>query len=288
MRIGYFPGCSLLGTAQEYNESLHAVAKSFDIELKEIKDWNCCGATAAHNLNRNLAVALPARILALAEKQEFDEILAPCAACYNRLLSAWYEMEHEPELREKISKIVELPIAGTSKPLSVLEFLGKYVMPEMKNKQITPFEKKVACYYGCLLVRPSKLIEIERFEDPLVMEKIMETSGATPVKWAFKTECCGASLSIARTDIVAKLSGKIVDDATSRGAEAIVVACPMCQSNLDMRRPQIDEYLKRRSEIPVLYITQVIGLSLGLSYESLGFKRHFVPVDPVLKVVQEV
>jgi heterodisulfide reductase subunit B len=111
------------------------------------------------------------------------------------------------------------------------------------------------------------------------MDELMKTIGATPLEWGFKTECCGASLSIARTDLVGKLSGKILKDAADRGAEAIIVACPMCHSNLDMRRPQIDEYIGKEISTPVIYVTQAIGLAVGITPEKLGLQRHFVKVN---------
>ncbi len=282
MKIGYFPGCSLKGTAIEYEASLFAVCKEFDIELEEIKEWNCCGATAAHSLNHLLSIALPARTLALAEMQGFTEILVPCAACYSRLLSAWHEIKTDEALRTQIPGIIELPFNNTVKPVNIIDFIEKYISPGLKEKVVRPFNNKVACYYGCLLVRPPKLVQVDRFEDPLQMEQIMKILGSSPIDWAFKTECCGAGLSVSRTDIVAKLSGKIVKDATDRGAEAIVVACPMCQSNLDMRRSSIDVYLKQKMTTPVLYITQVIGLSLGMSPRNLGIEKHIVPMDELL------
>ncbi len=282
MKIGYFPGCSLKGTAREYEESLLAVAKEFDIELVEINDWNCCGATAAHSLNKLLSVALPARTLALAEQQGFDEIVVPCAACYSRLLSAWHEVKLDESLRNKIPNIIEMPFNSSVKPMNIIDFIYKYIAPKLKDKVKKPFLNKVACYYGCLLVRPPKLVEVERYEDPLMMEEVVKELGASPIDWAYKTECCGAGLSVSRTDIVGKLSGKIVADAVDRGAEAIVVACPMCQSNLDMRRSSIEDYLNKKVDTPVLFITQVIGLSIGLKIEELGINRHIVPMKEIL------
>lgn len=284
MKIGYFPGCSLLGTAVEYATSLEEVLKVFGMELEEIKDWNCCGATAAHNLNHTLALALPARSLALAEKQGFEEFLTPCAACFNRLYSAYDSIKKDVALRKKIENIIEMPLAGTAKPISVIEFLNKRILPELPSKVVSKFEKKTACYYGCLLVRPKELMQFERFEDPMALENIMKALGAQPIDWGYKTECCGASLSIARTDIVGALSGKILGDAIHRGAEAIVVACPMCQSNLDMRRPEINAYLKTNSEVPVIYITQAIGMALGLESSKLGLGKHFVDAQSLISI----
>ncbi len=279
MKLGFYPGCSLQGTAREYNESVKALAPVFDIELVDIEDWNCCGASAAHAVNKNLSLALPARILALAEQQGFNEIVVPCAACFNRLAVAQYEMNNDAELKQQTEKAIDMTFDNKVRILNVVQFIDKYIKDKIADKLSHKFEHQVACYYGCLLVRPHKIIAFDRVEDPTSIDELMQLIGATPINWGFKTECCGASLSIARTDLVAKLSGNILKDAADRGAEAIIVACPMCHSNLDMRRPQIDEYVGKNISTPVIYITQAIGLAVGLAPEKLGLQRHFVKVN---------
>jgi heterodisulfide reductase subunit B len=279
MKLGFYPGCSLKGTAREYNESVKALAPVFGIELEDIEDWNCCGASAAHAVNKDLSVALPARVLALAERQGFEEIVVPCAACFNRLVVAQYEMNQSAELKSKVEEDIQLTFDNKVKVLNVVQFIDKYIKDKLADKITKKFEHQVACYYGCLLVRPHKIIGFDRVEDPTSMDDLMQLIGATSIDWGFKTECCGASLSIARTDLVAKLSGNIVKDAADRGAEAIIVACPMCHSNLDMRRPQIDEYVGKDISTPVIYITQAIGLAVGVAPEKLGLQRHFVKVN---------
>lgn len=276
MEIGFYPGCSLKGTSSEYAQSTLAIAKVFDINLVEIEDWNCCGATAAHNINHELATALPARILALSEKQGLTEIVVPCAACYNRLSVAQHEINEKPELKERVSEIIGMPIQGNVKILNVMQFVLKYIADKIEEKVVKPFEHKVVCYYGCLLVRPHEILQFDRLEDPQSMDNLMRKIGAESMDWGYKTECCGAGFSVSRTDIVAKLSGRIVKDAADRGAEAIIVACPMCQSNLDMRRPHINSYLQTQIDTPVLYITQAIGLAIGLDRNALGLKKLFV------------
>lgn len=276
MKIGFYPGCSLKGTSSEYAQSTLALAKAFDIDLVEIEDWNCCGATAAHNLSHELATALPARILALAEKQGLTEIVVPCAACYNRLSVSQHEINESSELKEKVTEVLEMPVSGKIEVLNVMQFIDKYIADKIEEKVVKPFEQKVVCYYGCLLVRPHEILKFDRLEDPQSMDILMQKIGAESMDWGYKTECCGAGFSVSRTDIVAKLSGKIVKDASDRGAEAIIVACPMCQSNLDMRRPHINSYLKTEINTPVLFITQAIGLAVGVKKEDLGIKRLFV------------
>jgi heterodisulfide reductase subunit B2 len=278
MKTGIYPGCSLTGSARDYNESVFAVAEAFDIPFSQIPDWNCCGATAAHNLNKELSLALPGRILALAEKNGMDEIIVPCAACYSRLTVTQHELRKNPELKNRISEVIEMDYRGTSKILNVIEWIDKYITPKLEEKVTKPFAHKVACYYGCLLVRPDKVLNYDRAEDPRTMDTVMSKIGATPVDYPYKTECCGAGLSISRTDIVSKLSGKIIEDAEHRGAEAIIVACPMCHSNLDMRRADINKYWETEYKIPVIFVTQAIGLAIGLSAEKVGMQRHFVEV----------
>jgi heterodisulfide reductase subunit B len=278
MKIGIYPGCSLTGSSRDYNESVFALAKAFDIELEQVPDWNCCGATAAHNLNRELSLALPARILSLAEQNGLEEIVVPCAACYSRLVVTQHELKKNPELKNRIREVVGMDYRGTSKILNVIEWLDKYIIPGLEGRVVNPFLHKVACYYGCLLVRPSKILQYDRAEDPQTMDVVMSRIGAVPVDYPYKTECCGAGFSISRTDIVSKLSGKIIEDAEHRGAEAIIVACPMCHSNLDMRRNDINKYWKRDFNIPVLFVTQAIGLAIGLPASSVGLRRHFVEV----------
>lgn len=279
MKTGIYPGCSLNGSARDYNESVFALAEAFGLKLEQVPDWNCCGATAAHNLNKELSIALPARILALAEKNNLDEILVPCAACYNRLTVTQTELKNDPELKNHVSGIIEMDYKGTSRILNVIEWIDKNITPYLEGKIVKPFEHKIASYYGCLLVRPYKVLGYDRPEDPRTMDIVMSKIGATPVYFPFKTECCGAGFSMSRTDIVSQLSGKIIEDAESRGAEAIIVACPMCHSNLDMRRNDINKYWGRDFKIPVLFVTQAIGLAIGLPAVKIGLKRHYVEVQ---------
>jgi heterodisulfide reductase subunit B len=279
MTLGLYPGCSLKGSSREYTESVLAVAQACGIELVEIEDWNCCGATAAHNLNKELSLALPARILSLAEKQGMKEVVVPCAACYSRLTVTNHELAVHPELKQTITKGNGLDYKGSVEILNIIQMLDKYITPNLEGRIVKPFEHKVACYYGCLLVRPHEILKFDREEDPQSMDKLMLKAGATPIDWAFKTECCGAGLSVSRTSSVGRLSGEILKDAADRGAEAVIVACPMCQSNLDMRREAINSYLGEKIDIPVLYVTQVLGLALGIDRKTLGLQRHFVAVN---------
>ena len=275
-KLGFYPGCSLEGTAREYNESVISLAKLFNIELEAVPDWNCCGASSAHNLNKALSLALPARILAQAEKAGMKEILVPCAACSNRLLTTQHELFENPALKKETEEAIGMPLSHPIRILNAIQFIQEYILSELPNKKVNPFNKKVACYYGCLLVRPHDILQFDRLEDPQSMDEIMTLLDAEPIDWPFKAECCGAGLSLSRSDLIGKLSGKIVEEATERGAEAIIVACPMCHANLDMRRSAINKYAGKKLNIPVLYITQAVGMVCGLNKKDTGVNRHFI------------
>jgi len=276
MKIGFYPGCSLEGSSKEYSQSLLAVAEKCGVILEEIDDWSCCGASAAHSLNHDLSIALPARTLALAENQGMTEVVIPCAACYGRMAASQKAMLEDASVLKKTQGFIDMKFLGNVQLLTVFEFLQKYIFPVADQYIVNKLNQKTACYYGCLLARPKELTKLERPENPMEMEAVMEKAGATPIAWAFKTECCGAGFSMSRTDIVAKLSGKILEDAADRGAESIIVACPMCQSNLDLRRPEIKKQLKKEINIPVFFITQALGLSMGIPAKDLGLENHFV------------
>ena len=277
MKVGYFPGCSLQGSSRDFAESLHAVAKVLSIELCEVPEWNCCGASSGHMIEHLVSVALPVNVLLKAQKAGLEQVMAPCAACYNRLASAKHEIEHSARTRAQVEKVLQTPIGKLPPVLNVLELLAQ-ANDSIAAKVTTKFEQTVACYYGCLLVRPAKITGFDRTEDPVEMDKLIATVGGKTIDWNFKTECCGASFSVSKTPVVGRLGARILHDAVEKKAEAVVVACPMCHSNLDLRRAEINQRLDKATHIPVLFITQVIGMALGLSAKELGLGRHFVPV----------
>ncbi|HEY3320931.1 MAG TPA: CoB--CoM heterodisulfide reductase iron-sulfur subunit B family protein [Planctomycetota bacterium] len=275
--IAFFPGCSLEGTAVEYRQSLEAIAPKLGLSLKEVEDWNCCGATAAHNLNHKLSLALPARILAQAEAAGHRQIVAPCAACSHRLLSTRHELAQDPALSKEISDVIEMPYRGTVQVKNILQLLQDVGFDKIAaacTKKMTGI--KIAAYYGCLLVRPAKVMQFDEVENPQSMEKLLAALGAKPVEWGLKTECCGGGFSISRTDAVCKLVKDLLDNAAAEGAVVFAVACPMCQSNLDLRQHNVNQRYGTKYKIPVLYITQWIGLCMGMSPRELGLHQNFV------------
>ena len=274
MRLGYYPGCSLHGTAREFDESLRAVAPSLGLELVEVDDWSCCGATSAHATNHLLSVALPARNLALAAEQGHDQVLAPCAACYNRLASARHAVASDAALAAKVPELIGRPFTNEVAARNVVEVLREQA-GTLRERAVRPLTGlKVACYYGCLLVRPSEVCTFDDPEAPVSMEEVVAATGATAVAWNRRLDCCGGGFSLSRTGSAVRLSREILDDARAAGADAIVVACPMCHSNLDFRQGALVR--RGEAELPVLFLSELVGLALGLDAERLGLERHFV------------
>jgi heterodisulfide reductase subunit B2 len=277
MKVGYYPGCSLSGTGRDFGESMNAVAKALGIELCEIPEWTCCGSSSGHMTNRLVSIALPANVLLKAKKAGFDQVMAPCAACYSRLATAKHEIENSAKTKAEAELVLQTKIENLPRVLNVVQLLAQ-VSDTIASKVKQKFDQTVACYYGCLLVRPAKITGFDKTEDPVEMDKLVAAVGGTTVDWNFKTECCGASFSVSKTSVVARLGAKIMKDAVAKKAEAVVVACPMCHSNLDLRRSDINQRLEQKTDIPVLFITQVIGMALGLPPKELGLGRHLVPV----------
>ena len=285
MNVGYYPGCSLHATAREYAESLKAIATELDIQFDEILDWACCGATAAHSTNHLLSVALPARTLMLAEKQNLDRVFAPCAACYNRLASARYTMSQNKSLADQVQDILGETFTNSVDVLSIAQLLSG-MTAQIKNRCGKRLDNlKVACYYGCLLIRPPEICNFDDPESPSSLENIASAAGAVPMKWDMALECCGGGFSLSRTASVVRISRSIIRSAEKAGAQAIVVACPMCHSNLDFRQRAIHMQDISVKPMPILFLSQLVGLGLRLTPERLGLERHFISLGPVLNLI---
>ena len=288
MNFGYYPGCSLSGTAKEFDLSLKEVLKNLATDLQEINDWSCCGASSAHSASHLLAVALPARNLILAKEQGMKEIVAPCAACFNRLKVAQHELKTDEHLRTKTEELLDTKYSDGLEVLNLISLFQQIGLEKIKsNIQIDLSKLNAACYYGCLLVRPHDILKFDDPENPTTMEEVVKAAGAKPVEWNFKVECCGAAHSIAHTEIVENLSKQILDDAINHKANVVVVACPMCHSNLDMRQKNIIKHNPGRMKIPILYLSQLIGLSMGLDSKKLGLDLHFIDTTPLITSLSE-
>ena len=289
--VAYYPGCSLHGTSREFDESLRAVAAELGIGLTEIADWSCCGASSGHTTDHLLGVALPARNLALAEAQGFDTVVAPCAACYNRMSAARLAIATEDGLAEQIPDILGHPFANSVHVHNAVELLhdASTIIEEKVAAALAPNPLegvKLAAYYGCLLVRPFEVCGYDDPEQPTSMDDVINACGADDVDWDMKVECCGGAFSVSRTKSVLRLGRAIIDNARAHGAEAIIVACPLCHSNLDLRQKAMAQ--RGEEPMPILFVTQMVGLALGLAPVDLGLGRHFVDTEPLIaRLVQQ-
>ena len=291
-KLTYYPGCSAHGTSEEFDKTVKMVMKTLDVEMEELPDWNCCGATSAHTMSESLAYALPLRNLVLAEKLDNTTMAIPCASCYQRLKVTKVHMDDNPELCKQISTTVvdEGTYEGKVAVKSMLQYCYEDIGLETIRSKVTKSlaGMKLACYYGCLLTRPKAITQFDSPEYPVSMDQIVEALGAKATEFDYKTECCGASFSISNTEVVLNLSGQILEMAKESGADAIVVACPLCQSNLDMRQPDIEKHSGKKLDIPIFYFTQLMAMAFGMPEKEMMFHKHIVPVDGALAQIGKI
>jgi len=285
----YYPGCSANATGKPYEESLLAVMKALEIPYDELKGWNCCGATAYMSIDELKAMALAARNLALAEMQgtkghkQTVDLIAPCAACYLVLNKADHYRKEYPHIREQIDAAlgeIDLHYTGRVKvrhPLDVLvNDIGLDAIKKRVKKPLAGL--KVACYYGCQIVRPYAEFDDQNY--PHTMDDLLRALGAEPVDWALKTRCCGGSLSGTIEEVGLRLSYILLQEAKKAGADVLATACPLCQFNLECRQGWMNSHYEKPADIPVTFFSQLVGLALGLGEKELGMQRLFVPFKP--------
>jgi heterodisulfide reductase subunit B2 len=301
----YYPGCSLHASGREYDISTRALFKALRLGLQEVPDWFCCGATPAHNVDELLSLSLCAKNLSLAEEVEGD-IAVACAACFSRLKTAQHKLKADPVKLQQVEAAIDGP-APLDKPVKhILEILAKdFGLAKLEESVKKPLMGlKVACYYGCLLTRPADVPDLDDAEDPSIMEDILTAVGAEPVKWSHRMECCGANFTLSRPGVVLKLSNAILESARLAGADCVMVACPLCHGNLDIRQQGIkDKYGAQEgglfgnifgSEVqmegdsdqrsmPIFYVTQLAALAMGVPSDKLGFESVITDPKPLLK-----
>jgi heterodisulfide reductase subunit B len=282
-RYLYYPGCSLRGTGKAYEESLLMVFKALDIDLEELEDWNCCGATAYMSIDEMNAFALAGRNLALAEKQKLD-LLAPCSACYLVLNKAQRYIKEYPKVAQLLEhgfQSAGLSYHGTVKvrhPLDVL--INDIGLDQVKARIKKPLTGlKVAPYYGCQIVRPYATFDLMYY--PESMDKLLRAAGAEVVDYPLKTRCCGGSQKGTLPEVGLSLIHILLKEAFRREAQVVSTICPLCQFNLDAFQ---DEASKKYGGIsmPVVYFTQLLGLAFGFSAKELGLERNIVPATKIL------
>jgi len=277
MKYAYYPGCSLEASAGEYEHSVRASLAAFNYDVEDLEGWTCCGASSGHSFDHTLAMALPARVLALAEEIGRD-VIVPCAACFNRLCVARYEILHDPDAKADIEAVVGRPVNGSVQILSPVTLVDRALADQGVDWQPPkPLSGlKVAAYYGCLLVRPPEATNFDHPEQPQSLQRIMRRLGAEPVKWSHGIDCCGGSTSLVTREAVQSMVGKIVAAARASGAEALVTACPLCQVNLEMRQTV-------KPEMPCIYFSELVGVAMQLPGTDAWLRQHLIDPRPLLR-----
>jgi len=299
-KIAYYPGCSLHGTSKEYDMSTRAAMEKVGIELVEPEGWVCCGTTPTHSTDHVLATIMPLRSLSVIEHSGYSYVTAPCPSCFIRLRTAMRDIRREPELRREVAARAPDLVTDADRPgdtgepyvpaedmkvdhllTTITERVGYEKIAQTVTKPLKGL--KVVCYYGCVITRPPKLTGVKDYEYPTNMDRLVETLGAESLDWSYKTECCGVSLGISQLPIALGMTEKILRNAKQVGAEAVVVACPLCHVNLDSRQKQIEEEFEETLDLPILYLTQLMGLAFGVASKELGLQKHFVDPFPLLR-----
>ena len=287
MEYLYYPGCSLESSGRAYDESLRAVFRALGIGLKELDDWNCCGATMYMSVDEAVSVAISARNLALAEQSGFQDLVAPCSACYTVLLKTNRFLQDSRNLKEKVDRL--LASAGlrydltvkVRHPLDVLvNDVGVEVIAQAAKRTLDGMS--FAPYYGCQIVRPERGFDDREF--PTTMDRLFERLGARPVYFPLKTRCCGGMLMTTFPDVALNLVDELLGCAVENGASCIVTTCPMCQMNLEVYQNRVNKRFRRSYKIAIVFFTQLLGLALGCGGRELGLDRNLVPLPELAAV----
>ncbi len=287
MKYLYYPGCSLKSSGRAYEESMLLVFRHLGIEIQELQDWNCCGATNYMAINEKSALSVTTRNLALAEEQGGPgeiNLIAPCNACYMGLLKAKTYLESEQMLRDTVmEKLISagLKYEGRVNVLHPLDVLvNKFGLENIKETVTKPLTNlNVVSYYGCQVVRPITIFD--DVADPVTMDQIAMTLGATAVDWSMKLRCCGGSMTSTISDVGLRLNYLLLKEAKRKNADVIITACPLCQFNLECFQGKISRMYHDKINIPVMFFTQLMGLAMGLDKKALGIHRLFVQPQKV-------
>ena len=283
LKYALFPGCVLKGAAAEAYTSLTKVCAKLGIELVEIPEWTCCGASHAQGVNELAALAVNARNISIAENMGMP-ILTVCNTCTLQLRAAKARLDNDPKLKEKVNKILKesghpYEYRGTVEITHLLWVLDKNLDIVKKNVTKPLNGLKVAAYYGCHILRPQEIMNHEDGKNPQSFEKLVKALGAEPVPFKESRLCCGFHAQLAAEHDVLKATGMIIDSAAKAGAGCLVTPCPLCQMQLDMNMPEGLDAVKSKKEIPVLHLQQLVGFAMGLSKADMGFDRHVSAQD---------
>jgi len=288
-KVAYYPGCALEGTGHAYNRSTKAVGKALGLDLVEVKDWNCCGAMEVKNIDPKIQTYLSSRVMSIAAAEMgFDTVMAPCNGCYHNLKKAEYDLAHDPasvEVVEKLStKAGHAPYrSGTVTTIHALDWIREAIGEDGIRKRVRNALTgvKVANYYGCLYTRPRHIFPekdkgpgSESTSKPHFMDDILRAAGAEIVDFPLKTACCGGAHTLSDSDTSTKLVLNILEAAQACGADVIATECPTCHSGLEMHQVRAEKRYGRKTDVKMLYFTQLLGLALGLSPRKVGVHEN--------------
>lgn len=283
MKVPYFPGCTLNTTGKGFDNALRAAAAAVGLELVELPNWNCCGATYPLIIDNTLELAAPTHILFEA-RQAGSQVTTGCTTCYNVLKRTNNFLRTHPDERERIDAFIEADYTGEVEVVDIVHLLRDQVGFEAVRDKVTrPLkELKVAAYYGCMVLRPPAEVAYDDPDHPRSLDDLMAALGATAVDYPHKNECCGAYLAVKAPEVTRAMAHTILSAAQRAGAEAMVTNCPLCQFNLDKRQQEMTGYYAGYRPIPVFYFSQLMGLALGLDVKDYGWERHYVDPRPVV------
>jgi len=276
----YYPGCSLESSARSYDVSTRWVFQRLNLELKELEDWNCCGATMYMSIKETISLAFSARNLALAERNN-GQIVAPCSSCYTILNKTNHILQENFIMRAKVNQSLKragLEYKGTAKVRHPLDVLVNDVgIERIKEKAVRSLKGiRIAPYYGCQIVRPEGFFDDR--EDPITMDELFSSLGATIVPYPVKLRCCGGMLMTTFPEVALELNREILEAAEAEKAEVIITTCPLCQINLDAYQDKINKRFGTRFQIPIMFFTQLLALALGADRYEIRFKENVVPI----------
>jgi heterodisulfide reductase subunit B len=283
MQVSYFPGCTLNTTGKGFDRAVRASAAAVGLELVELPEWNCCGATYPLIIDNMLELAAPAHVLVSARGQG-SMVTTACTTCYNVLKRTNKFIREHPEERERINAFIEADYSGEVEVKDILHLLRDDVGFEViQGKVDKPLQGlQVAAYYGCMVLRPPAEVAYDDPDHPESLDKLMAALGATPVDFPHKNECCGAYLAVTAPEVTQEMVHTILQSAQTAGAEAVVTNCPLCQFNLDKQQAEMRRSHAGYRPIAVFYFSQLMGLALGLDIESYGLERHYIDARPLL------
>lgn len=290
MEYAYFPGCSLEATGRPYDVSVRLVFQRLGIGLREIEDWNCCGATSYIAMNKLTAYALSARNLAYAERMGLD-VCAPCSSCFTILSKVNRHMRWDEERKKDINEVLGAAGLSYSAGLEVLHPLfvltSYYGVERVKERAVRSLAGlRVAPYYGCQIVRPKGTYDDR--EDPQQLDNLLTALGGVPVPFAAKVRCCGGMLMTTSEDVALKLNRDILTAAVQSGAEVVATTCPMCQLNLEAYQERINRVHGTDFHVPIVYFTQLVGLALGFTAEEMLLDTLLVDATKLGREAAEV